>query len=214
MDRRIIDFNISAGFKKELRQLDEDLLKSCRLTQEAISKTSGILIDFEPQKAQEITDCNKKLEILCVASKEYFSSLLEKIRPSEEIRKTMESGVESLTRLRQIASLAEAIATSISELNGDLPDNYKINASQFAKIIQNIVWDSVFSQLKKDAALANKTIASGQQLKEICLHIQENVMKASSFNGNHENSEDVLIFIAQCMKNMASHAVDIAENAI
>ncbi len=53
--------------ERELKKLNEDLLKGCRLAQEAISKTSSVLMRFDAQKIQEIIDNNKNKwdEVFC-----------------------------------------------------------------------------------------------------------------------------------------------------
>ncbi len=57
MDMRDISI---MDIERDLKKLNDDLLKSCRLTQEAISKTSSVLMRFDAQKIQEIIDNNKK----------------------------------------------------------------------------------------------------------------------------------------------------------
>ncbi|MDD2752947.1 MAG: hypothetical protein PHN59_07415, partial [Candidatus Omnitrophica bacterium] len=39
--------------EREVKKLNDDLLKGCRLTQEVVSKTSSLLMRFDARKMQE-----------------------------------------------------------------------------------------------------------------------------------------------------------------
>ncbi|MFA4934175.1 MAG: hypothetical protein WC574_07095 [Candidatus Omnitrophota bacterium] len=79
--------------EKELKKFNDDLLKSCCLTQEAISKTSGVLMFFDAQKMQETIDNNKKIGVFCNDFQEYFSGVINQHQPEGENSKFIFSGI-------------------------------------------------------------------------------------------------------------------------
>ncbi len=199
--------------EKELKKLNDDLLKSCRLTQETISKTSGVLMFFDAQKIQEIIDNNKKIGAFCISFQEYFLAVINQHQPEDVNSKFISSGIAVNIELKQIADLAAGIAASLLSLNTGIPDKYKINISQFAKIFQNIVWDSVISFLKNDMLLAKKTFFRSLELKKICSRMQESLLEAGKTAGSAESSESTVLFVVQCVKDIAVHTVNITQTA-
>ncbi|MDD5652899.1 MAG: PhoU domain-containing protein [Candidatus Omnitrophica bacterium] len=204
--------NISIDIEKELRKLNDELLKGCRLTQEAISKTSSVLACFDAQKIQEITDNNKKIGVHCVAFGEHFSGIIEQHKPEGVVLKLLSSGISIYVELKEISDLTIGIAKSLSNLDMGIPERYKINASQFAKIFQNITWDSVISFLKQDTELARKTILASLELKKICNRAREDLLGADRISESVTKSNSDLLFIIQCIEDIAVHTVNIAEH--
>ncbi|MFA5199298.1 MAG: PhoU domain-containing protein [Candidatus Omnitrophota bacterium] len=204
--------DISIDMEKELRKLNDDLLKGCRLTQEAISKTSSVLMCFDAQKIQEITDNNKKIGIHCVAFGKHFSGIIEQYKPENLVLKLLSSGVGIYVELKEISGLTVGIAKSLSNLDAGIPERYKINISQFAKIFQNITWDSVISFLKQDTELARKTILASLELKKICKRAQEDLLGADRMSESATKSNVALLFIIQCIEDIAVHTVNIAQH--
>lgn len=197
--------------ERDLKKLNDDLLKSCRLTQEAISKTSSILMRFDAQKIQEIIDNNKKIGALCVASGEYLTNIIKQYQPEGSVLKFISSSISANIELKQIGDLTAGIAESLLSLNTDIPERYKINISQFAKIFQNIVWDSVISFLKQDAGLAKKTILASLELRKICSRMQDDLMETNKKSETAERGESILLFVIQSVGDIAAHTVNIAE---
>ncbi len=199
------------AIEKELKKLNDDLLKSCRLTQETISKTSGVLMFFDAQKIQEIIDNNKKIGAFCSSFQEYFSGVINQHQPEDVNSKFISSGIAVNNELKQIADFTAGIAASLLSLNTGISDKYKINISQFTKIFQNIVWDSVISFLKNDMLLAKKTFFRSLELKKICSRMQESLLEAGKTAGSAESSESTVLFIVQCIKDIAVHTVNITQ---
>lgn len=208
MDMRDISI---MDIERELKKLNEDLLKGCRLAQEAISKTSSVLMRFDAQKIQEIIDNNKKIGALCVASQGYLTDIIKQYQPEGSVLTFISSSISVNIELKQIGDLTAGIAESLLSLNTDIPERYKINISQFAKIFQNIVWDSVISFLKQDAGLAKKTILASLELKKICSRMQEDLIETDRTAESAVRGESALLFIVQCLKDIATHATNIAE---
>jgi phosphate uptake regulator len=201
------------AIEKELKKLNDDLLKSCRLTQETISKTSGVLMFFDAQKIQEIIDNNKKIGAFCSSFQEYFSGVINQHQPEDVNSKFISSGIAVNNELKQIADFTAGIAASLLSLNTGISDKYKINISQFTKIFQNIVWDSVISFLKNDMLLAKKTFFRSLELKKICSRMQESLIEAGKTAESAESSELTVLFIVQCIKDIAVHTVNITQTA-
>ncbi|RJP27366.1 MAG: hypothetical protein C4533_07865 [Candidatus Omnitrophota bacterium] len=197
--------------ERDLKKLNDDLLKSCRLTQEAISKTSSILMRFDAGKIREIIDNNKKIGALCVASGEYLTNIIKQYQPEGSVLTFISSSISVNIELKQIGDLTAGIAESLLSLNTDIPERYKINISQFAKIFQNIVWDSVIAFLKQDAGLAKKTILASLELKKICSRMQDDLIETNKKAETTERGETILLFIIQSVGDIAAHTVNIAE---
>jgi phosphate transport system protein len=208
MDMRDISI---MDIERDLKKLNDDLLKSCRLTQEAISKTSSVLMRFDAQKIQEIIDNNKKIGALCVASGEYLTNIIKQYQPEGSVLTFISSSISVNIELKQIGDLTAGIAESLLSLNTDIPERYKINISQFAKIFQNIVWDSVISFLKQDAGLAKKTILASLELRKICSRMQDDLMETNKKSETAERGESILLFVIQSVGDIAAHTVNIAE---
>ncbi|MDD5120787.1 MAG: PhoU domain-containing protein [Candidatus Omnitrophica bacterium] len=83
--------------------------------------------------------------------------------------------------------------------------------SQFGRIFQNIVWDSVIAFLKNDMLLAKETFFRSLGLKRICSHMQESFLEAGKTAESAESSESTVLFIIQCVKDISAHAVNIAQ---
>lgn len=195
--------------ERELKKINDDLLKGCRLTQEVISKTSGVLISFDAQKIQEIIDQNKKIVELCASSCIYLNNIIKEYQPEDYDLVFINSAIKVYFELKQVAKLTTGIAECILILKTDIPERHRINISQFAKIFQNIVWDSVVSFLKKDSELAKKVISASQELKIICYRMLEETERTSDSPPNDEKIN--LLCIIQSMGDIADHTAHISQ---
>jgi len=166
---------------------------------------------FDAQKIQEIIDNNKKIGALCVASGEYLTNIIKQYQPEGSVLTFISSSISVNIELKQIGDLTAGIAESLLSLNTDIPERYKINISQFAKIFQNIVWDSVISFLKQDAGLAKKTILASLELRKICSRMQDDLMETNKKSETAERGESILLFVIQSVGDIAAHTVNIAE---
>jgi len=202
---------LMADIDKELQKLNDDLLQICRLTQGAIRKTSGVLMCFDVEKTQEIIDNNKKISVLSVTYEDYFTSIVRQYQHDGNASKLISSSINVNRELKQISDLTAEVAKSLSSLNTDILDNYKINISQFAIIFQSIVWDSVISFLKQDAALAKKTIVTSLALKKICSRRQDELIERNKTAESAGRDGTVLLFIIQSVRDIATHIVNIAK---
>jgi len=196
---------------RELKRLNEDLLKSCHLTQEVIKKTSSVLIRFDDQKIREVIDNNKKIQALCVDSEEHLSNIIKQYQPEGGVLKFISAGINVNGELKQIADLTADIAESLLNFNADISDRYKINISQFTIFFQKIVWDSVLSFLKQDAELAKKTVLTSLALKKICNRMQDDLITANKTSESNAKERSILLFIIQNVRDIAGHAVNIAK---
>ncbi|MDD5566333.1 MAG: hypothetical protein PHG31_05545 [Candidatus Omnitrophica bacterium] len=199
---------------RELRKLNEDLLKCCRLTQEVISKTSSALMHFDTQKIQEVIAYNKKIRSLCAASEQYFTGVIEQYQPEGQVLELISSGIRVNVELKQIAGLTTGIAAALSNLDTGIPDKYRVNIHEFVKIFQNIVWDSAISFLRKDAVLAQKTILGSLELEKICSRTQEDLLAINKTAASPVQGGSILLFIVKCLQYIAAGTVKIAEIAI
>jgi len=197
--------------EREVKKLNDDLLKGCRLTQEVVSKTSSLLMRFDARKMQEIIDGNKKIGALCVASREYLADVIKQYQPKGSVLTFISSSISVNIELKQIGDLTAGIAESLSSLNTDISERHKINISQFTKILQNIVWDSVISFLKQDAGLAKKAILASLELKKICSRMQGDLIETNKKAETTERGEVILLFIIQSVGDIAARTVNIAQ---
>jgi phosphate uptake regulator len=140
-----------------------------------------------------------------------IASCVKRHQTEDENSKFISSGIAVNNELKQIADLTAGIAASLLSLNTGIPDKYKINISQFAKIFQNIVWDSVMSFLRNDMLLAKKTFFRSLELKKICSRMQESLLEAGKTAGSAESSESTVLFIVQYIKDIAVHTVNITQ---
>jgi len=196
---------------RELKRLNEDLLKSCHLTQDVIKKTSSVLIRFDAQKIQEIIDDNKKIEALCVNSEEHLSNIIKQYQPKGSVLAFISASINVTAELKHISNLTAGIAESLLSFNTDISDRYKINISQFAIFFQNIVWDSVISFLKQDAESAKKAVTTSLALKKICSRMQDDLIAANKTAESTAKERTILLFIIQNVRDIAEHAVNIAK---
>ena len=196
---------------RELKRLNEDLLKSCHLTQDVIKKTSSVLIRFDAQKIQEIIDDNKKIEALCVNSEEHLSNIIKQYQPKGSVLAFISASINVTAELKHISNLTAGIAESLLSFNTDISDRYKINISQFAIFFQNIVWDSVISFLKQDAESAKKAVTTSLALKKICSRMQDDLIAANKTAESAAKERTIVLFIIQNVRDIAVHAVNIAK---
>ncbi len=198
------------NMEKELKKLNDDLLKCCRLMQESLSKLSGVLMSYDAQKIREIIDNNRKIEGYCLGFHKYFDGLSRQYQYEGEALDFISSGISVNIELREIANLIAGIAVRLSNSSAGIPEKYKINISQYAKIFQNIVWDSVVSFLRKDLLTARKTVKMGLGLEKICSRMQEDLSETNQAAGPVSNDGSVLLFVVQNVREIAAHAVNIA----
>ena len=198
-------------FDEQLEQLNVDLIKMGALCEESIScavkalfdEKSAAMIDKVNANEMDIDHLERDIEALCM-------KLLLQQQPVARDLRTVSSALKMISDMERIGDQSQDIA----EIAGFVHSTNlagKVHISEMATEAVKMVTTGVDSFVKKDLALAQRTIDMDDNVDRLFLEV-----KTELVNLIREDTKDAeyfmdLLMVAKYLERIGDHATNIAE---
>lgn len=198
-------------FDEQLEQLNVELIKMGALCEESIScavkalfdEKSAAMIEKVNANEQDIDHLERDIEALCM-------KLLLQQQPVARDLRTVSSALKMISDMERIGDQSQDIA----EIAGFVHSTNlagKVHISEMATEAVKMVTTGVDSFVKKDLALAQRTIDMDDNVDRLFLEV-----KTELVNLIREDTKDAeyfmdLLMVAKYLERIGDHATNIAE---
>ena len=202
---------MSNGLDKQLKELNEEMIKMGTLIETAIGLAINALVNQDIEKAKkavafddQIDDQEKKIEDKCL-------KLLLRQQPVAKDLRVISSALKMITDMERIGDHASDIAEITILLSKE--EELKILApiKEMAKETTCMVIDSIDAFVNRDTALAKKVIKQDDKVDILFSQLKNEIVKL--INANEEDGEQALdlLMIGKYFERIGDHATNIAE---
>ena len=198
-------------FDEQLEQLNVELIKMGALCEESIScavkalfdEKSAAMIDKVNANEQDIDHLERDIEALCM-------KLLLQQQPVAKDLRTVSSALKMISDMERIGDQSQDIA----EIAGFVHSTNlagKVHISEMATEAVKMVTTGVDSFVKKDLALAQRTIDMDDNVDRLFLEVKNELVELI-----REDTKDAeyfmdLLMAAKYLERIGDHATNIAE---
>lgn len=198
-------------FDEQLEQLNVELIKMGALCEESIScavkalfdEKSAMMIEKVNANEQDIDHLERDIEALCM-------KLLLQQQPVAKDLRTVSSALKMISDMERIGDQSQDIA----EIAGFVHSTNlagKVHISEMATEAVKMVTTGVDSFVKKDLALAQRTIDMDDNVDRLFLEVKNELVDLI-----REDTKDAeyfmdLLMVAKYLERIGDHATNIAE---
>lgn len=198
-------------FDEQLEQLNVELIKMGALCEESIScavkalfdEKSSVMIEKVNANEQDIDHLERDIEALCM-------KLLLQQQPVARDLRTVSSALKMISDMERIGDQSQDIA----EIAGFVHSTNlagKVHISEMATEAVKMVTTGVDSFVKKDLALAQRTIDMDDNVDRLFLEVKNELVDLI-----REDTKDAeyfmdLLMVAKYLERIGDHATNIAE---
>lgn len=202
---------MSNGLDKQLKELNEEMIKMGTLIETAIGLAINALVNQDIEKAKkavnfddQIDDQEKKIEDKCL-------KLLLRQQPVAKDLRVISSALKMITDMERIGDHASDIAEITILLSKEEELKILDPIKEMAKETTCMVIDSIDAFVNRDTELAKKVIKQDDKVDTLFSQLKNEIVKL--INANEEDGEQALdlLMIGKYFERIGDHATNIAE---
>ena len=198
-------------FDEQLEQLNVELIKMGALCEESIScavkalfdEKSSMMIEKVNANEQDIDHLERDIEALCM-------KLLLQQQPVAKDLRTVSSALKMISDMERIGDQSQDIA----EIAGFVHSTNlagKVHISEMATEAVKMVTTGVDSFVKKDLALAQRTIDMDDNVDRLFLEVKNELVDLICEDTKDAEYFMDLLMVAKYLERIGDHATNIAE---
>ena len=200
---------------KELKKLNNELLKMAALAEEAIHKSTEALRAQSKDMAQLVIDSDKRVDELELVIEERAIALLALQQPMAGDLRFITTGMKINAELERIADLAVNICQRVIEISDKPALKPLVDIPKLSAIARRMVKHAIDAFLQRNENLAKGVIAldpEADAIRSAVYHeiINDYIVK----DGTCAPRAVPLILIARHLERICDHATYIAEDVI
>lgn len=197
-------------FTQQMEKLHVELIEMGALCEQAISRAYQVLIEEDPQAAQElrkkdaaIDEKEREIESRCL-------KLLLQQQPVASDLRQVSAALKMITDMERIGDQASDIAEIVQTTHLKAPGE-NIRLKDMAQITQRMVSKSVDAYVKQDLGIARQVIREDDLVDHLFEEVKNELVCAlKDGTSSGEQSLDYLM-IAKYYERIGDHATNIAE---
>ena len=202
-------------FDKELKDLNQDILKIGILAEEAIHKSVEALKNRDKQMAKSVIEDDVKIDTLELVIDEKCIDLIARHQPLAKDLRFITVGMKLNSELERIADIAVDISQRVLQI-ADMPLlKPLVDIPKLTTIAQGMVRMAVDSFVKADVELAKKVILSDGEADKLRNDLMRELVDDYMVKDPSTAPRAVqLLLIARFLERICDHATNIAEDVI
>jgi phosphate transport system protein len=205
---------MSTHLEQELEDIKIKMFTMTDLAIEAVLKSIESLKKSDVNLGQMVIDEDTKLDRLEVEIDDECVRLLITRQPAAVHLRMVLAFLKINTDLERIGDLASNIARETVRLNSRPTLKPLIDIPRMAVIATDMIRDCFAAMSEKDAARAEKVIATDKDIDEINTQLHRELFSYMAENPNSISEALGLIMVAKALERIGDHATNIAERVI
>ena len=202
-------------FEKELKDLNNDILKMGVFAEEAIYKAIESLKNRDKNMAQEVINNDKLIDELELIVDEKCLDLIARHQPMAGDLRFITTGMKINAELERISDIAVDIAQRTLEIVDKPLLKPLVDIPKLAAVAQNMVKISIDAFIKGNIVLAKKVLSSDSEADQLRNEIQKELIEDYMVKDGTTAPRAVqLLLIARFLERICDHTTNIAEDVI
>ena len=201
-------------FDIELKKLNGKLLKMSSLVENSISLSVSSLLNRKKELAEEVIASDKEIDTMEIEIDELCLKLLALYQPEAIDLRFITSVMRINSDLERIADISVNIAERSWHLIKKPPLKPLIDIPRMAKLVQDMVKDSIDALVNKDDKLALDVCKRDDEIDNLNDQIFRELLTYMIEDPETIKRAVGLIFVGKYLERIADHATNISEDVI
>jgi phosphate transport system protein len=197
-----------------LDDLRQDLLRMGGLVEEMISGAMQSLLDRDSAHASVVIASDKEVDALEKSIDEACHSLLARQQPTASDLRFLVAVMKICNDLERMGDSAVNVAQSVQVLNHEPPLKPYIDLPRMAKLVQQMVRDSLDSLVQRNAGLALDVCQRDDDVDGLYKQLFRELLTFMIEDPRTVTRALHLLLIARNFERIADHATNVAEDVI
>lgn len=201
-------------FEKELRELNEKVLRLGSMVEKAISDSIKSLVERNSALAIDTIDNDPQVNAIDVEIDEECIRLVALRQPRAGDLRLITTAMKITTDLERIGDLAVDICERALELNEEPQLKPYIDIPRMAEIAQNMVRDALDAFVKRDSALARDVLIRDDIVDQLNYQVFNELLLFMIQDPKTISRAVKITYISKYLERIADHATNIAEMVV
>jgi phosphate transport system protein len=206
--------NMETHFQKELKELEESLLKMAALVEEAISDAVQSLVKRDSDLAQKTFEEEDKINAMEIAIDDSCLKLLALRQPMAVDLRFITSAMKIVTNLERMGDQAVNIAERAISLNQEPQLKPYLDIPKMAEITQSMVKDVLNAFVNRDSKLACSVCERDDLVDGLNDQVFRELLPYMTSDPKTTTRAVHLMIVCRCLERIADQATNIAEDVI
>lgn len=201
-------------FEEELEHLQDTCVRMAGLVEQQIARAIGSLVRRDSDQAREVIARDREVNKLDLDIDELCFKLLALHQPAASDLRFIATAMKATTDLERIGDQAVNISERALELNEEATLKPYIDIPRIADIVMRMVRCSIDAFVRRDTALAKKTIADDDAVDELTHQVFRELLSFMAENPRTIPRATRILFVSKYLERIADHSTNIAEMVV
>lgn len=203
--------HINRQFEAELRLLKERIILMASQVEEMISQTMKALVTRDSPLAENMIKFDHQINGLEVEIDELCLKILALRQPAASDLRFITIALKIVTDLERMGDMGVNIAERTLELNQEPPLKPYIDLPHMAKLVQEMVKNSLDAFVRSDLELTQAVLRNEDMVDKLNVQILRELLTFMIEDPRNITRGLRLIFISKYLERIGDHATNIAE---
>ena len=201
-------------FDRELRGLQDDLLRMGALVEESVRRSIEALRARSVEMAEAIIAADNSIDALHLELEERCLRLMATQQPMAKDLRTIAAVWAMTMDLERIGDHAEDIARATKRMADQPLLKPLIDIPRMADLVQEMLRTGLDAFVRRDAGLAQQMAATDDEVDHLYGQVFRELLTYMIEDPRNIQRATYLLFSAQALERMGDHATNIAERVI
>lgn len=205
---------LRSEYQRDLRTLEDDLLKLGSMVEKAVDKSLNALKERDMALAQEVIDEDDAIDDKCVDLEEKCIDLIATQQPLASDLRTLITVLRVSDELERMGDYAEGIAKIAISMGDEPPLKRLIDIPRMAVRCVDMLRRSLDALVKRDAAAARQVWDDDDEVDDLYDQVYRELLTYMMGDPTTIRRATYLLWVAHDLERIADRATNIAERVI
>ncbi len=198
-------------FEAELAELKTELVEMCRLTETMIENAITALLTRDRELGKSIGVMDRRVDEYEMDIEKKCMRILLKQQPVAGDFRTVSTALKMITDIERFGDQASDIGDLVYTMPGDHYIKPLTHIKQMGELAVQMARESVNSFISDDESLADKVIATDDEMDEAFLAVKNDLIALIKKDAANGDQAIELMMVAKYLERIGDHAVNVAE---
>lgn len=198
-------------FEDELKDLKNELVEMCRLTETMLDNAITALVNRDRELGKSVGEMDKRVDEYEMNIEKRCMRILLKQQPVAKDFRVVSTALKMITDIERFGDQASDIGDLVYTMPGDRYIKRLTYIRAMGELASKMVRESVNSFIRNDEKLADEVIRTDDQMDELFITVKNELIELIKKDASNGDQAIELMMVAKYLERIGDHAVNVAE---
>ncbi len=198
-------------FEDELKDLKNELVEMCRLTETMLDNAITALVNRDRALGKSVGEMDKRVDEYEMNIEKRCMRILLKQQPVAKDFRVVSTALKMITDIERFGDQASDIGDLVYTMPGDRYIKRLTHIRAMGELASKMVRESVNSFIRNDEKLADEVIRTDDQMDELFITVKNELIELIKKDASNGDQAIELMMVAKYLERIGDHAVNVAE---